>query len=447
MKKVTALFLVLCMILGLAACANDSGENAKSGGSDNTQDESAANSSSGEKITLTMAVQTGMQEYFTLADNYMAENQNITIEIEEYPTSEFTALLKAKLAGGECWDVFPLSSMQQPTMVKAGHVVDLSDMTDIIDRYKDPEMVRSSRTYDGIIAALPAQYQFMPLYYNRVLFEELGISVPTDYQQLLEVIKQANDEGLIPIAAGFKENWLCTNMFQQFAATYVQRDDPEWGEKRNNNETTFAETPGWKTTFDKIKDLIDQKAFSSSAVSTSDEQAMMSFLNGEALLYFNGTWGLNSILGAMPDGFELGGFRFPVQEPGEVACTSTSVTGDFAVWSGSSHIEEAKKWLAYTLSPEQNLIFNTTKGPSPFKDVDVPLNDALVEFEQTVADSGGKTAEWPIYQQRWPDGLSFEPSTALIQELFYPELAKSSLEICQEMDKAWDEDAAAAAQQ
>ncbi len=443
MNKAIALILAFLMLssifTGCAAsqdtpAATDSGEKAASSSGSDTSAPPA------EEIVLKMAVMTGMTEYFTLADNYMKANPNVKVEIEEYPTSEFSALLKAKLAGGDCWDVFACTSSTQPTLAAAGHLADLSGLTEVIERYQSPEMIRNTRTYNGIIAALPAQYQYMPLYYNKAMFAKLGLQIPTDWQQFLEMIRKAKESGVTPIAAGFKENWMCLHWVLQVAATTVQRDDIDWGVKRHENTVTFEGTKGWATAFDKLKELIALGTFSSSAVSTSDEQAMMSFLNGGSLCYFNGTWGLNAMQKAKPEGFEFGGMRVPINDPGEEACTSTSVTGDFSVWAKSPHLDKAKEWLAFTLSPEQNLILNSTKGPSPFVDVKVPLHESLIEFEKTVADSGGKVAEWALFQQKWPDGMPYpEPMYALVQQMFYPDRAKATADILRELDKAWNE--------
>ena len=440
MKKTVALILVCLMVPGIfASCTKNHAVQRKAGESAVGSGSSSITQSK-EETLLKMAVMTGMKEYFTLADNYMKEKPDIKIEIQEYPTSEYSTLLKAKLAGGDCWDVFADSSTTQPTLAAAGHLADLSGMTDVISRYQSPEMVKNTRTFNGIIAALPAQYQYMPLYYNKAMFAKLRLKIPTNWNELLDMIRAARNSGVVPISAGFKENWMCLHSVMQFAATTVQRDDIDWGVKRYENTVTFEGTKGWATAFDKFKVLIKAGAYSKSAVSTSDEQAMMAFLNGESLCYFNGTWGLNAMLKAKPEGFEFGGFRFPINDPGEVACTSTSVTGDFSVWAKSPNLEEAKKWLGFTLSPEQNLILNKTKGPSPFVDVKVPLDPSLVEFEKTVADSGGKVAEWALYQQKWPEGMPYpEPMYALVQELFYPELARNTADILREMDKAWDE--------
>ena len=439
MKKTVMLVLVCLMLSSIfGSCTREAARG--KGGEPAEGSGSASASQSGEKTLIKMAIMTGMKEYYTLADNYTDKNPNVTIKIEEYPTSEYSSLLKAKLAGGDCWDVFSCTSSTQPMLAAAGHLADLSGMTEVIERYQSPEMIRNTRTYDGILVALPAQYQYMPLFYNKGMFAKLGLQIPTDWQQFLEMIRKAGDSGVTPIAAGFKENWLCLHWVLQIAATTVQRDDIDWGVKRHENTVTFEGTRGWATAFDKLKELIALGAFSSSAVSTSDEQAMMSFLNGGSLCYFNGTWGLNAMQRAKPEGFEFGGIRVPVNDPGEEACTSTSVTGDFAVWAGSPHLEKAREWLAFTLSPEQNLILNSTKGPSPFVDVKVPLHESLVEFEKTVADSGGRVAEWALFQQKWPEGMPYpEPMYALVQQLFYPELAKDTSEILREMDRAWDE--------
>lgn len=121
-KKLLAVMMAATMVLGLAACGNDSGAS-NSGGdtsgstqqqteTDNTGDNSTVEDpSSDEEITLRMAwwgSQTRHDITVEVIEMYEAEHPGIKIEYEFFSFDDYFNKLKTLVASDEVWDIFQL---------------------------------------------------------------------------------------------------------------------------------------------------------------------------------------------------------------------------------------------------------------------------------------------------------------------------------------------------
>jgi len=115
------------------------------------------------------------------------------------------------------------SFVQEETIVPAQQFIDGMEDGEAFVADFFPAMLANSRDADGNIWSIPFQRSTPVLYYNADLFEELGLEVPTNIDELIATAQtiEAETEGveglLMPVAGGFPI-W----MYQTFAAGYGQ---------------------------------------------------------------------------------------------------------------------------------------------------------------------------------------------------------------------------------
>lgn len=149
-----------------------------------------------ENVTLTFAFwdtnqEPGMQ---AIADAYMAEHPNVTIECQVTPWGEYWTKLEAGALGGSMPDVFWMHSNQFFKYVTANTLLGLDDLN--YDYAPYPEGVTSLYTYDGTHYAIPKDYDTIALVYNKEIFDAAGEPYPDDtwdWAKFLEVAKKLTD--------------------------------------------------------------------------------------------------------------------------------------------------------------------------------------------------------------------------------------------------------------
>ena len=133
MRKFLAALLTLCLALTLAAPI----------------------AMAEEKVTITFAFWDTNQEpgMKAIAEAYMAEHPNVTVETQVTPWSEYWTKLEAAAQGGALPDVFWMHSNQFFKYVSAGMLLDLTDK-DVFSTI-DEGMLKDT-LYEGKSYILPA---------------------------------------------------------------------------------------------------------------------------------------------------------------------------------------------------------------------------------------------------------------------------------------------------
>ena len=127
-----------------------------------------------EKVTITFAFWDTNQEpgMKAIAEAYMAEHPNVTVETQVTPWSEYWTKLEAAAQGGALPDVFWMHSNQFFKYVSAGMLLDLTDK-DVFSTI-DEGMLKDT-LYEGKSYILPISMNAAGVFYNKKIFEENGI--------------------------------------------------------------------------------------------------------------------------------------------------------------------------------------------------------------------------------------------------------------------------------
>lgn len=145
----------------------------------------ASESSSDGKTTLTWALWdvTSTAYYQPLIDAYEAKNPDIKIEMLDLGSSDYSTMLQTQLSGGD--DEIDIVTIKDipgyNNNVKANLLTDLTDKikADGIDTSAYGGIVEQI-TVNGKVYALPFRSDFWVIFYNKALFDEVGVPYPTN---------------------------------------------------------------------------------------------------------------------------------------------------------------------------------------------------------------------------------------------------------------------------
>ena len=190
--------------------------------------------------------------------------------------------------------------------VEAGAAADLTDIltnqeTEWYESFTDGIFERL--TYDGKIMAIPTNYAAACVYYNTEIFEEVGVEVPTTYDELLSVCQTIKDAGYAPISCSGGTAW-CLSMIAGYLCDRqgVDLDAIASHEANWTDENCIAAG-------EKLQEL--SQYFQETAAGDSNDQATANFYNGEAAMLVQGSWAIAQMNGNNPE-FEDKCGRIPV---------------------------------------------------------------------------------------------------------------------------------------
>ncbi len=306
---------------------------------------------------------------------------------------------------------------------------------------------------DGVSYHPPNGAQIIPfIFYNKAIFEEVGVEVPTTYAEFVEVSQAIKDAGHTPILMCGAEPWCGSFPVVALFSADVFGDDPDWMLKRKAGEVSFSD-PEVVAAFQKFQDLVDAGLIDEGGLGTDFATANQAFYDGEAAMYFQGSW----FIGYMePEvSANTGVFLLP-QDDGDIY-VPIYVGGGTRMSALSEHPEELKMFAeAFASNPnalktniELDALFPMLKGITMAdwqNDYGVEVSDLYIEsFEGYVTNEDAKkvsTFTWSNNDDDVIAGMKAEIYTA-VQNIF---LGADVAEEMARLDQLWEEAAAAIGQ-
>ena len=408
LKKLVALLMAgtisLCMCAGCSSSASKPSET----------EPSTANHD--EKITLTYMTSG------TIAENDFETEQlpklvkkvfpNVTLEVTKLPDDQYYTALKTKLASGEAPDFMGVQPRYAGTnsligMAEAGYLEPISELESL---KLSSESGRESFTYDGEVYVIPASVTILGAYYNKDMFEQNNLEVPTNWEEFLNVCETLKNAGIQPIVMGDKDMYVMQFGLYQIAANQIYAANAAYDDQLRTEETSFSDADTWDKVLEMYKTLYDKGYMISSSLGLSSQQAIQKYVDGEAAMIFDGSFNASAMKAAGAATFERGCFPLPGNDAGSDIYTAMSMTGSPAIYSGSKNIDLCKKIVNTWFDGESDLWkawINTGKYNPTYGWGSDQIDPLFTGFMDLYND--GKSFYW--CNQGWPAGVETEMET------------------------------------
>lgn len=402
-KKLLSVVLTTAMLASLlAGCGGSSGSTSSSSGdssqgatdsaqssSADTGTDSGAAAASGdvEEITWMFWDDLNATEdlislgYKDVLDRFNADYEGqyhvtaITTNLEEYYPK-----LNALVASGETPDVFIVSPGANLTDYVTPGVT--ADLTSIL-KDENPDWYASfsggvfdKQTYDGKIYAVPTNMAAACVFYNTEIFDEVGVAVPTTYDELLAACDKIQAAGYTPITISAGTAW-CLSMLAGYLC------DREGGP--DNLDAINAGTGSWlDPTFlaagEKMVEL--SQYFQRTAAGDTNDVATAAFYNGEAAMLIQGSWVIGQINGANPEFEDICGvFQFPGIPGGADPNRIIAKTDSLAMSSKTEHKDACVALIKYFTDDTAQKYTAEVGGKIPITNVDVDYDKAPAQLK------------------------------------------------------------------
>lgn len=256
----------------------------------------STNTSGSEKTTIRMTYWNSEDTVQALLDYLAAEVPDVEIEYQFIDNANYDTIVDTQLSAGEGPDIICESPASSLKHAKLGY---LAKVDELAEKYSDAGT--SVYSYDGSSYALPGISWFEGIYYNKALFEENNITLPTTFDEYITVCKQFKELGITPLAAGLK-SWepMLKNSMAFVTAEYLSTDAGSgFGEKYREGDITLEGT--WNTYLEKWEEMITEGIYTSDMTGIDHDQALEQFATGEAAMFCSGPWDLETIQSKNPE--------------------------------------------------------------------------------------------------------------------------------------------------
>ena len=378
-RKLLALTMTLVMagslLIGCGNSTTDSDMSTTTSATPETLSDSSGETSSNPPLTSEIS---GKITFWTAGDKsnpndhfYPWMVETIQLFEEKYPNcdveetfitsgEDYLTKITTEVAAGNAPDVFRtyLTGRLQP-FVEGGRVLPIEHM---LETYPDTKGIMNEKaldlaTFDGQTYAIPLISSGEMFFYNKKIFEENGVSVPTTYDELLTLIDTFNANGVTPCLLGISDPWPGTIPYMML---FNRLNGNELYEKVILNKEADFTNEAFITAGEYLQELVERKMFNESIAAISQEEAQNQFIAGESAMIIDGSWAVPLYADAF--GEDIGIFNFPDIEGGTGSSNDWLMNFDegYAISSNTQNQPAAEAFLAFMFSPERQAAYAET---------------------------------------------------------------------------------------
>ncbi|MFF0286059.1 extracellular solute-binding protein [Streptomyces sp. NPDC005262] len=331
-RGITATALVAALALAATACGSDD----KSDGSSKSSGELSGTVTWWDTSTV------GSEDkvFKKIAEDFEKQHPKVDVKYVNVPFGEAQNKFKnAAQSGSGAPDVIRSEVAWTPEFADLGYLAPL-DGTPALQKADDfLKQAAASTKYNGKTYAVPQVIDSMGIFYNKKIFKEAGVEVPTTVDQLKTVSKK------------IKEKTGKTGL-------YLRGDDAYWflsflyGEGGDlvdaSTKSVTVDNPEGVKAMKVVKDLVDSGAAKTDATD-GWENMQSSFKDGKVAMIINGPWAVADTYAGkeFEDKANLGVAPVPA---GSAAQGAPQGGHNLAVYAGSKNLDASYAFVDYMTS-------------------------------------------------------------------------------------------------
>ena len=336
-----------------------------------------------------------------LTEDYNATNPEtpINLEIEVVAQSDMNQKLSVLAASNDLPDMFVTGTQEYIDKYVSQGI--LKNIDDVIEEQGVTSISKEDRdsilnlTIQDALYVMPTNKNIEGIWYNKQIFEDNGLEVPTTMDEFMDVCQKLSDAEIQPITVAGKEQWPLTRLIGSYA---TQAGGTDFLVKANSGEVSWTDENFIKA-YQWLAEM-GEKGYLGEGMTTVDSDTQNSlFITGAAAMCYNGSWFTESLSSDQSTiGENVGFFAFPTVENGAgIANTYTTSYGMYMCVKDESYDDAMGAWLGYVMSNFGNKAMELHNWITPYattEDFDMGY------FTQILADATadeGAASVWPEY--------------------------------------------------
>jgi len=336
------------------------------------------------------------------------------VEVIENPVAggggvSHRVVLQTRLAAGLPPDEFQmLGGAEMKAYVDGDALEPLDDLWKELD-YSSviPGPLANTVIFDGHPYGIPLNMHIQNiLYYDKALFNELGLDPPMNFEELMAVaaaIKEAKPD-MYPLALGTTENWEAAFVLDTII---LEEGGPEYYVALHKGEIDVTTDPTYRAALEKLAQLKEYTYPFHSNLTW--DQSVSLVISGDSAMVTMGTWAIGAFLSnGWTPGEEFGALTFP-QGDDRYLLFHADV---FGLPTGAPHPGTTMDFLRVCASPDLQIATDVVQGglvarididPSVFPD---PIRQEMQSYirdnpTKLILDQHGSIAPASFSNEYW----------------------------------------------
>ncbi len=320
------------------------------------------------------------------------EISGVTITFEPTQSNQYNSVLRLQLDAGTGPDLYYSRSYATgEELYTAGFSMDCSGIPGVKENFVATSLEPWTAA-DGKLFAVPFAAVSQPIYYNKKIFADNGITeLPKTWEEFIAMCQKLKDNGVTVFANGLASNWdILECVFLGMVPNYITAEGRiayEKGEKKFND----PEFVRILTDFAKLVPFLPE-----GFESIDNDNANIFFGMSNSAMLMDGSWSC----GPLNDDYDIdwGTMAFPAPEgmtPGMCFHPDMGITGNNA----TKHPEEVKAFLAWLATPEGAQITADYLPAGFFPMINAPITFKNTRVTDILSLNQGKTLDarfvWP----------------------------------------------------
>jgi len=365
-------------------------------------------------------------EYFEgLATQFEEENPDIRVVVQNVPDPE--TALRTRLVKDDVPDVLTLNGNGTfGEFASAGIFEDFADdpVLDTINPGYVDIVQALGESEPGAVNGIPFAANASGVLYNEELFAEVGVEVPTTWDELIAAAQTFEAAGVTPFYGMLGEAWTP----QAPLAPLTAQTAPEgFFEDRFAERTTFAE--GWRTAIDELGELFQYTQPDPGA--SGYQEGTRAFAEGKSAMLLLGSYAVPQIRTFEPD-FTVGSFALPATNDPAKTTLVSGVDVLVTAGAGGAHPEESQRFIEFLLQPDVVQAYSEAQVAIPAIEGAANTDPALAGVQEYIDE--GRLVGFTDHQF-----IPAIPLAQLLQEYLFEGDADAMLT---KLDESWDKVAA-----
>lgn len=295
----------------------------------------------------------------------------------------------------------------------------LSNLADLPEAQRiDPDvqaLVGQYASYNNETSVLPYSLTAAGVIYNKDLFAEHGVQVPTTWSELIQACETFKSKDIIPIYGTYQATWtIAQGLFDYVVggtlnvADFFTKLKAQGTDVGPNSEVSFQRA--LKPAVDKMLQL---NAYTNPDAGSRDySDGNVAIAQGKAAMYLQGPWAIGEITKANPD-VKVGTFALPATDNPQDSKARVNI--DLSLWipRGAAEPAAARRFLSYLMTPEVMYKYNSENlAFSPVKKAPAVTDERIAGLQPYVREAR-------FYQGPFTYIPGIIPVTNYLQELVF----------------------------
>lgn len=381
----------------------------------------------------------------TLAQEFEEAHPGVTVDRVAKSLDDLKATTGLALASDDGPDVVQVNQglSDMGTFVKSGLLLDLTPYAEQygwVEKLSPGIVARNSFTADGAVFGegnlygVPPLAEMVGVFYNRDLFNEMGLTIPTTFAEFEALLDTVVQQGMAPIVFGNLDGWPGIHTYSEIQNAYIDRtylDDFVFG----RSEVGFN-TPENLQAAEKLVNWVDKGYFTEFFEGVGYDDSWGLFADGLGPMMITGSW-LSGELANLGSADTFGFFLVPPAEVGQPKMSVGGTSLAYGIRASSGNADLAAEYIDWMMSARAAELW-VAAGFIPVQPVDASLVEEGTLFGDLVNAWTWLNANDAVgHYIDWATPTFYNTITASLQELMAKEITPQ--EFVEKLDADYQE--------